>query len=383
MAPSCAYFDRGECRSCSLLALPARERSASKLSRFTRDARAALGDVPISALWEPPRAFGSRTKAKLAVSGSMRNAVIGLPDGASGESASLLDCPLHAPRLNEVLRFVKGAITEFKLAPYHVERRQGELKGIILKCNEDASQVLARFVLRSPEALPRVRRAARALVERLPFVRVVSANIQPLPAALLEGGDEIVLTEERFLWERYGDVLLAFQPQSFSQVTHATAEALYRHVAGVLSGSGARSLLDLFCGVGGFSLTAAGGMEWGLGVELSENAIECARLGAAENGATQLAFESGDVEAFLARYSGKKPDAVVVNPPRRGLSPAIVEGIKALRPGLIAYSSCNPETLLRDLRLFAPAYRVASLAPFDMFPLTEHLEAVATLARTV
>lgn len=381
MEETCPYFNRGQCRSCSLLDQPAERRALDKFTRFAASVNESLGaGASISPLWQPSRVFPSRTKAKFSVSGNMKEPVIGLTD-QNQRSVELLDCPLHLPELNEVLPFIKNGISAHKIAPYHIERQQGELKGLILKSNEDGSQVLLRFVLRSKEALSRVKRLAREIHKEFPFVKVISVNIQPLPAAILEGEEEVFLTGEKVIWESFAGVKMAFQPQSFSQVTHETAEALYSHVAGLLAQTSTKSLLDLFCGVGGFSLIASPRLEWGKGVELSKQAIECAALSCKENGISNLAFEAGDVEKYLAEYSGERPEAILFNPPRRGLSPAIIERAVSLEPRVVLYSSCNPETLLRDLKQFEKSYSVKSLAPFDMFPLTEHLEVVALLVR--
>lgn len=381
MKEACPYFDRGQCRSCSLLMHPAGKRASSKLARFEEAARASLGHkVVVAPLWQPPNIFPSRTKAKFSVSGNMKEPVIGLTDQKL-QSTELLECPLHLQAINEVLPFVKNGIVTHRIPPYHIERQQGELKGLILKSNEDGSQVLLRFVLRSRELLARVKKLAREIQKAFPYVKVSSVNIQPLPAAILEGEEEIFLTDERVIWETFNGVKVAFQPQSFSQVTHDTAEALYRYVGELLKQTSSRSMFDLFCGVGGFSLLASSKLEWGHGIEISRQAIECATMSCKANRIGNLSFEAGDVEQFLAGYSGSMPDAMLFNPPRRGLSSAMIERAVSFGPRVVVYSSCNPETLFRDLQGFSKCYSVKSLAPFEMFPLTEHLEVVALLEK--
>lgn len=381
MNEKCDYFNRKECSSCALLALPEEQRALRKENRFIVSVREVLGEsVSISSLWQPKKVFPSRGKAKLSVSGTLKDPVIGLVD-RNLESTELLDCPLHLPQLNELLHFLKALITEHKIAPYHIERKLGELKGLILKSNESGSEVIVRFVLRSHEAVSKVKRAARDLQKEFPFVKVVSANIQPLPAAILEGEEEVFLTEQNIIWDNFSGRKVAFQPQSFSQVTHETADALYQHVAKHLKQSSVQSMLDLFCGVGGFLLVASDALKWGHGVELSAQAIECAKLSCNENKIQNLKFEAADVEKFLATYTSPIPDALLFNPPRRGVSPSMIEYAKQLGPRVIVYSSCNPTTLLRDLKLLSPEYTVKNLDPFDMFPLTEHLEVVAFLEK--
>lgn len=382
MNEKCDYFIQKKCRSCGLLALPEAERTLHKEQKLKKDVREVLGEgITIAPFWQPKKIFPSRSKAKLSVAGTVKEPVIGLVD-LSLESTELLDCPLHLPQLNELLHFIKTRIVEHKIAPYHIKRQQGELKSLILKSNDSGSEVIVRFVLRSQDALSKVKKAARETQKQFSFVKVVSVNIQPLPAAILEGEEEIFLTENKTIWESLGKYKMAFHPQSFAQVTPETTGALYRHVVETLKKASVRSMLDLFCGVGGFSIAAADTLKWGHGVELSSQAVECANLSCVENKIDNLKFETADVEKFIEIYAGPVPDAVLVNPPRRGISSSIIDRVKTLGPRVIVYSSCNPTTLLRDLKLLSPQYSVKNLSPFDMFPLTEHLEVVAFLEKS-
>ena len=314
----------------------------------------------------------------MSVTGTVEHPRIGILDSEL-EGRELLDCPLHLPIINAALENIKSLITEFKLTPYDIETKRGELKSLIIKSSADGNALLVRFVLRSTEALPRVKKAGVKLMEAIPEVISVSANIQPIAHAILEGESEILLLGGGVLWEQHGDLVLAFMPQSFSQVTSETATALYDYVSGLIVESRPEVVLDLYCGVGGFSLKAAKHSTHVTGVEISAQAIECANLGAKRNGIDNVTFIAKPVEDFLAA-TALEPSMVIVNPPRRGLGKSIVRTICELRPATIIYSSCNLETLLRDLSDM-PDYETLSVAPFEMFPLTEHLEVVAHLQR--
>ncbi len=312
----------------------------------------------------------------MSVTGVLDAPCIGILD-ASLSGQELLDCPLHLPLINRTLAVVKGLIAPLKLIPYDISSRRGELKYLILHASRDQTQIMLRFVLRSTEAVARIRKAYSQLKAEIPELCSVSANIQPIPHAIVEGEEELLLGGDGILWEQYNSLSLAFAPQSFSQVTPETAEALYAYVTGLVREVAPRSLLDLFCGVGGFSLHGAQSVPTVTGVELSAQAIHCATLGAERNGLPHATFVSSPVDQFLAG-SVSPIDVVICNPPRRGLSAATIEQIAKLAPQRFIYSSCNPESLFRDLAMLK-GYRVISLAPFEMFPLTEHLEVVACL----
>lgn len=332
----------------------------------------------VSPLWIPETIFPSRTKAKLAVSGTAEEPIIGLIDETLN-GKELLDCPLHLPIISRLSYVLKQLITKYRLTPYSIPERRGELKSLIINSTADQSQVSLRFVLRSTEAVPRIKKAVKDLLALFPELKVVSVNLQPIPHAILEGEKEIPITENQLIWESYEDLSLAVAPQCFTQVTHQTAKALYRHVAGIFSQRKYVNILDLYCGIGCFSLYISDFVTTCLGIELSSSAIACAKLSATRNAKSNLNFIAADAEKFLTSNLSEKFDAVICNPPRRGLSKAIVEQLCLMKPDCIIYSSCNPETLFRDLSLFAKDYSLKQISPFDMFPLTPHLEVVAEL----
>ena len=381
---TCDNFNRGRCRSCPRLALPAAQQFAGKFAAFETTARQQLGaTVEIAPLWIPASIFPSRTKAKMSVTGTVEAPCIGILDNLL-QGQELLDCPLHVPLINRTLTEIATLIPEFKLFPYDIGKRTGELKSLILKASRDESSLMVRFVLRSTEAVTRVGKAAKRLMAAIPQICSVSVNIQPIAHAILEGDSEILLAGSGILWERYGSISLAFGPQSFSQVTPETAAAVYSYATDLIVASKPESLLDLFCGVGGFSLHAAQHVPRVTGVEIAAEAIECARLGAKQNGVDHIQFIAAPTDGFLAEgclnASFLNPEVVICNPPRRGLSAATIEQLERLSPKRIVYSSCNPDSLFRDLAAFG-SYQTTSVAPFEMFPLTEHLEVVACLDR--
>ncbi|MBV7363568.1 methyltransferase domain-containing protein [Actinomycetaceae bacterium TAE3-ERU4] len=134
--------------------------------------------------------------------------------------------------------------------------------------------------------------------------------------------------------------------------------------------------LDLFCGVGGFALNLASILGQVYGVEVSKPAISAAKRAANYSGIKNVSFAAGDAGTMLESVCpvlGKKPEAVVVNPPRRGIGTGICEWISRLSPSVVVYSSCNPLSLQKDLSRLE-GYRVKQAQLFDMFPHTSHAE---------
>lgn len=414
----CQLHDASLCRSCPNLDLPLAQQLQLKQSAV----QATLaGQVEARAWLEPfasaPSQF--RNKAKLAVSGTTHAPVLGLVDRFDN-GTDLTSCPLHVNEIKAALAPLTRAITRMGLQPYSIVKRHGELKHVLVTASANG-QLMVRFVLRSTAQLPAIRKGAPRLQNELPGLRVLSVNIQPRPAAILEGEREIILSQDStldmplYLPELGADGVvvnnkksvlpLVLPPQSFFQTNSDVAAGLYaqarawaRDYAGgqavALTGEpgaggahpdatqSSQSIWDLYCGVGGFALALAQPGAQVLGVEVSAPAIDGARAAAARLGLTspQVRFEAGDASVLDASgqvYGHDKPDLLVVNPPRRGIGElaASIEGSGIKR---VMYSSCNPASLAKDLEVMS-SYRVRRARLFDMFPYTNHAEVLVEL----
>ncbi|MGX5682169.1 methyltransferase domain-containing protein [Schumannella luteola] len=364
----CSYFDAGLCRSCSLMGEPYEAQLAEK-QRYC----ASLVDTQ----WLPARGSVERdfrSKAKFAIGGTTDAPTLGILD-REYRGVDLEECGVHTPGIRAAVPELRRLITAAGLTPYDVAAREGELKNILVTENPDG-ELMVRFVLRSDALLPALRDALPNL--DLP-VRVASANLLPAHVALLEGDEEILLTEADTLPMRVGGLTLHLGVRSFFQTNLAIAAALYEQAAAWAGELPIRSAWDLYCGVGGFALALARPGVEVLGVETSADAVASAARSAADARLESVAFESGDATAFAVRAGGH-PDLVVVNPPRRGLDAELCNWLQESGVPNVIYSSCNPTTLARDLARM-PGLRPVEGRVFDMFPQTTHAEVMVRLER--
>lgn len=198
--------------------------------------------------------------------------------------------------------------------------------------------------------------------------------------AILEGDTEIPLTDVQRLEEDFNHVPLFIRPQSFFQTNPVVAEKLYATARDWVRARGdIQSMWDLFCGVGGFGLHCATPQMKLTGIEISAEAISCAKESAARLGLQNVEFQALDSTGF-ATGKGEVPDLVLVNPPRRGIGKALCEYLSHMAPDTILYSSCNAKTMAQDLALL-PDYHILRVQLFDMFPHTAHYEVMALLER--
>tara|TARA_R110000868_G_scaffold72133_5_gene210408 strand:+ start:1975 stop:3078 length:1104 start_codon:yes stop_codon:yes gene_type:complete len=362
MKLQCDYFDSLACRSCSGLALEPqswREKQASTLKNLFID------ENWLEPTWSS-QIFGSRTKAKFSIGGTLETPIIGRTT-KDGSVVDLSECQLHDARIVALAPELFKIIKEYRLVPYDIGAQKGELKHIIVQLG-DNNTFMIRFIVRSKESIDRLKKFAAENSSNSRF-KVITANIQPEHKAVLEGDEEIVLSKEKFLPVTIGDHQLLLGPKSFSQTNLEIAGKLYQCAADWLSSQEGR-VLDLFCGVGGFAAHLVSPSRQVVGVELSSEAIESATQ--AISGAS---FFAQDAWQFVE--SSEYFETIVVNPPRRGLGQEICQKLNQLSPKSILYSSCNPQTLKRDLDILN--YKIDKIKAFEMFPMTEHWEVLCLL----
>lgn len=384
----CDYFDTHRCRSCTLMGTGYADQLADKQARCAQ----TLGQITADLTWAAPFASAPerfRNKAKLVVGGTREDPTVGILD-RDRQGVDLRHCGLYEAGLGHAVTQVPDLISEIGLVPYDVPRRSGELKHVLLT-HSPTGALMVRFVLRSTGQQGRILRSLDLLHERLPGLAVVSVNLQPEHAAILEGDEETVLTPGTTLEMPVNEVDLLLRPRGFFQTNTAVAAGLYRQARQWIDEVDPGSLWDLYCGVGGFALHARtrpdGTARQVLGVEVSPEAVESARASArrlvadreAETGdGPGCAFEVGDATELLRDRPA--PDLVVVNPPRRGIGAPLAGWLESSGVSHVLYSSCAVASLVRDLRAM-PTLRPVRARLFDMFPQTPHSEVLVLLER--
>ncbi len=176
---------------------------------------------------------------------------------------------------------------------------------------------------------------------------------------------------------------IGFLAGDFFQNNPFILPAFAAYVRDQAKSSGARFLVDAYCGSGLFTLASARAFERVVGVEVSESSAAFARENAAASGIANAIFIAGDASTIFSGLDFKGDDtAVVIDPPRKGCDGAFLGQLMAFRPRAVVYVSCDPATQMRDLRHFlAAGYEARAVQPFDLFPQTRHLECVITLQR--
>ncbi|WP_145539877.1 23S rRNA (uracil(747)-C(5))-methyltransferase RlmC [Yersinia alsatica] len=370
----CAQYTAGSCRSCQWLDKPYPQQLTDKQHHLE-----SLLSGHTVAQWLDPvfgRESAFRNKAKMVVSGSVERPLLGMLH-RDGTAVDLCDCPLYPASFAPIFAVLKIFIARAGLTPYNVARKRGELKFLLLTESTYSGELMLRFVLRSETKLAQLRAALPWLQQQLPQLAVISANIQPVHMAILEGEQEIALTEQQALPELFNQVPLFIRPQSFFQTNPQVAASLYATARQWVRELNIDSMWDLFCGVGGFGLHCADTDTQLTGIEISAEAIACARQSADQLGLKNVNFAALDSTRF-ATAEAQVPQLVLVNPPRRGIGSELCRYLSQMAPKFILYSSCNAETMAKDIGQLAD-YRIERVQLFDMFPHTSHYEVLTLL----
>ena len=248
--------------------------------------------------------------------------------------------------------------------------------------------------------VPRCPIATDAINAKLPEVRArvharAAAGEYERSATLLlrEASGTVTTDYDAIITETVGDLKLRFLARDFFQNNPFILPAFTGYVRAQAAASGARYLVDAYCGSGLFALTAAPSFTRVAGIELSESSIRFARENATSNHLPNVTFQSGDAaQIFAGLPSLATPadpaafapaeTAVIIDPPRKGCDENFLAQLFAYAPRAVVYVSCDPATQMRDLKSFlAAGYQLTAAQPFDLFPQTRHLECVLTLIK--
>lgn len=294
-------------------------------------------------------------------------------------------CPVLDPRLDRLIEPLKA---DLESSDWPVDANlsgEGGLRHLALRLGHRSGECLITLIS-SHRDLPGLEALAGSWMERWPEVVGVCLNLQPRATNTLMGPETEVITGRDWISDTFAGLRFRIGADTFFQIHPAEAEKVVALLLEALPSpeSIGGTVLDAYCGVGTFSLPLARAGHRVIGIEQQERSIEQARRNALSNGLEdRCRFQAGDVAALL-QDSLQGVGALVLDPPRKGLDPAVLSIIETQPPRSVLYISCDPSTLARDLgqlcREDGP-YRLDRVQPFDFFPQTSHVETVAVLQR--
>jgi 23S rRNA (uracil1939-C5)-methyltransferase len=385
VVPACPLH--GKCGGCQLQHAAYPLQLQLKLQMIT-DAFSRTGrQVPLDG-FEPvrpsPLTWGYRNKISLPVGGKEGLLEIGYFRKKTHRIVPVDHCPVAMAGLNGLLAEIRRGLGLTGLVPCNESTGRGTLRHVVLRGGEGTRELLVVLVVREFPAfqvVDRLTALARRIRKRYPSLAGFVLNLNPSAGNSIFGPITRGLSGRTFFFERFGDMTFKFEATSFSQVNTSQAARLYEAAAGEACQAGTENVLELYAGVGTLTCFLAARASRVLAVEEWKPSVECLRENGVKNGLTNVKIVETPAERFDFQTDGIPFDTVVMDPPRSGCHPAVLESLRRLGAPRLVYVSCNPSTLARDVRLLCQnkAYRLRKVIPFDLFPQTSHVESVAVL----
>ncbi len=298
------------------------------------------------------------------------------------------NCLLQPEIFGEIVAFVTDFAEKNHIKAYDEERGRGVLRHIYLRIAEMTGEIMVCLVINSDD-LECKDKFAQKLCARFPSVASVMLNVNKRNTNVILGEKFICIGGRDYIIDELCGCKFKISAGSFYQVNHDGAELLYRLARERAALTGKETVADLYCGAGTIGLSMADKASRIVGIEIVDEAVECARENAKLNGIENAYFFCGDASDTRGLLANAKdslgdftPDVVVIDPPRKGTTEELIDYLDSLGVTRVVYVSCNPDTLARDCAYFAKKeYNIGEVTPVDLFPSTGHTEAIVLLSR--
>ncbi len=277
----------------------------------------------------------------------------------------------------ELFEFIKSN----NISVYDEKDRKGSIRHIIVKIGVNTNEVMC-IIVTNTETIEKENELVCMLKNKFPEIKTIIKNINNKNTNVILGSTNVVLYGDGYIKDELSGYTFKISAMSFYQTNPIQTEILYENAIKFANLDKNDILCDLYCGIGTIGIFASKMVKKVYGIEIVKEAIEAAKENAKINNVDNIEFIAGDVEFAFRELLEKrkiKPTAIIVDPPRRGLDTVTINKILELEVKKFVYVSCNPATMIRDMKLLEEKYEVNKIQPVDMFPFTSHVECVALL----
>ncbi len=324
--------------------------------------------------------FNYRNKAQYPIRKENGEIKIGFFASRSHRIVPSESCVIQDIRNERIIQVIKDFLTQYNITIYNEETHQGLVRHLLIKTAYHTQEMMVCLVINGKE-LPHQDKLIQQL-KAVEGIKSIVLNHNTGQTNVILSSHITVIDGQDYIIDNIGDLQFKISPLSFFQVNPLQTKVLYDKALEFAALTGTETVWDAYCGIGTISLFLAQKAKKVYGVEIVPEAIANAKANAELNGITNAAFYVGKAEEIIPKMyeEGIAADTIVVDPPRKGCDPKLLETLVAMSPEKIVYVSCDPATLARDLAyLTQNGYRVDGVQPVDMFPHTVHVECVALI----
>lgn len=375
--PPCRHF--AKCGGCQLMTVDYSTQLEFK-KNIVRDALLRLGKIdlePDIIGMEQPSRYRNKMVFPFAPDGSW-----GFYRQRSHDVIPLSDCLLGDSLTTEIMNAISAHIKKYNISVYDEAEHKGIMRRAFLRTTENEAMVV---ISANAGSIPKSEELIESITAVSPKISSIILNINKKRTNLVLGDKNVTLWGKDVLSATLCGLSYEISPHSFFQVNPQQTEKLYGKAIEFADIKKDDTVLDIYCGIGTISLTAAKTAKAVIGVEIVPEAIENAKENAKRNGIENSKFYCSAAEDIVPELlrDNISPDIVILDPPRKGSDEKTLSAIVSAKPERIVYVSCNPATLARDARFLTEnGYAAKAVTAVDMFPHTVHVESVALFVQT-
>ena len=344
---------------------------------------AGLSNVEVSPTLGMERPLGYRNKAQVPVRRVNGQLETGFFRKNSHDLLPIEDFYIQDPVIDQVILFTRDLLRRFDLKPYDEKEKTGLIRNLVVRRGHYSGEIMVILVTTRSKIF-RVEQLIERLVEAFPAIESIMQNINDQNTNTIFGKDWQTLHGRDYITDRMLNNDFQIAAPAFYQVNTEMAEKLYQTAIDFSELAADDVVLDAYSGIGTIGLSVAKQVKQVYGVEVIPEAVENSQKNAEINGITNTHYVCDSAENAMANWSKQdiKPDVILVDPPRKGLTESFIESSVSMEPKKIIYISCNPATMARDIKLYQElGYKLKKVQPVDLFPQTHHVETVALLSK--
>lgn len=330
------------------------------------------------------------------------NITTGIFANRSHEIIPMQGCKIQHPVSELIAKLVVDFLNENHISSYNEATRNGLFRHVVVKVGKTTKEIMCILVING-EKFPKEQELVKYLLsnflEKITnknehyadnktedyskyTIKTIVKNINNQNTNVILGNKNIALYGEGYIYDKLGEYTFKISPMSFYQTNPVQTEILYAKAIEAAELRKEDIALDLYCGIGTIGIYASSFVKRVYGIEIVEQAIQDAKENAQLNHIENVEFICGDVEKALTDLLEQRriqPNVIFVDPPRRGIDKTTIQNILKVKPEKLVYISCNPATMVRDLKQLEEKYNIKEIQPVDMFPFTSHVECIAVL----
>lgn len=287
----------------------------------------------------------------------------------------IYECKIQTKISQDIAKFV---LDNWNYSIYNEETKKGLLRNIMIRQGFKTNEIMCILVINSNK---KINFNVEKLIKKFPEIKTIVLNLNNKNTNVVLGKENIVIYGNGYINDKLDEYIFKISPNSFYQVNPTQTKEMYEKAIEFANLKNTDILCDLYCGIGTIGIFASKYVKKVYGIEIVEDAIKDAKENAKINKINNIEFILGDVEKAFNNLLEKNiiPNVVIVDPPRKGLDNKTLENLNKLRLERLIYVSCNPSTLVRDLKTLENAYEIKKIVPIDNFCYSSHVECICAM----